>query len=82
VQLHRAVDKILDAQQSSLATILKRAVLMGAKTTKVDDEIAKSFQYSTRCERGDRIFLEVCLFEEAGCSHHLLDFFISAIHAI
>jgi hypothetical protein len=60
LQLHRAVGRILDAEKTSIVNIMERAVRMNAKTTTLDSELAKAFQYTTRCERGDRIFLEVC----------------------
>lgn len=60
VQVQRAIDKLAFARQSGLATIMKKAVNITASSSamRIDEDLAKVFQYATRCERGDRIFLE------------------------
>ena len=59
VQMRRAVSKIEQSRKSGFFMVLDRAVA-DTQTPHMTSELAKAFQHATRCEVGDRLFLEVC----------------------
>jgi hypothetical protein len=59
LQLQRAVDKITAARSAGIVTLIRRA-MANPREHVMDPEIAQRFQFSTRVELGDKLFLEVC----------------------
>lgn len=57
-KLQRAVTKIEQSRKSGFFMVLDRAVTEN-QTSHMTTDLAKAFQHATRCEVGDRLFLEI-----------------------